>query len=85
MTLEEFIARHELKEIDERDSSVPAELCPWDEHDDDQVRFFVNETRTIGVGVNETRELMRVVYAELGLADSGWIPLAEAFAVSGFE
>jgi len=79
MTLGEFIARYQLKETDPQDNSVPVDLSPWEEHETRGVRFYVNDDRTIGLGVNEAQQLARVVYAELGFADSGWIPVADAF------
>ena len=79
MTLQEFITRYDLKETDQRDESVPIELSPWEPHEASEVRFYVNVARTIGLGVNEGRQLVRVVYAELGLADSGWVPRGDAF------
>ena len=87
MTLEEFIAKHGLEEIDVRadHARIPIELCPDEEDGDDEIRFFVNYTRTVGLAVNESKELVRVIFAELGLADTDWIPLAEALEVSGFE
>jgi hypothetical protein len=88
MSLEEFIARHGLEEIDQRTGNgprIPIELCPDEEDDEDEIRFFVNDARTVGLAVNETKELVRVAYAGLGLADTDWIPLAEALETSTFE
>jgi len=70
MTLEEFVERHVLTEIP-ADSPIPELLCPHDEDDEDEFRFFVNEASTVGLGVNDTKEEIRVVYAELGVADTG--------------
>lgn len=88
MTLEEFIARHGLEEIDPRSETaprrIPIELCPDEEDDEDEIRFFVNDARDVGLAVNETKVLVRVAYAGLGLADTDWIPLSEALEVSSF-
>jgi hypothetical protein len=87
MTLEEFIAKHGLEEVDAQADSarIPLELCPYEEDADDEIRFFVNYTRTVGLAVNETKDLVRIAFAELGLADTDWIPRAEALEMSGFE
>ena len=84
MTLEEFLDRHHLKAIP-ADQPFPEELAPYEEHDEDEYRFFVNAEGTIGLGLNDSNEEVRVVYAEMGLADTGWIPRADAFAVTGFD
>ena len=81
MTLEEFTERHGLKEI-LSGYPIPPELRPHEPDDEDNFRFFVNEARSVGLGLNDTKEEIRVVFAELGLADTGWIPRAEAFAVA---
>lgn len=78
MTLAEFIDRHGLKEIDQRDNWVPMDLCPYDEHDEDALRFYVNDDRTVGLAVNDTRKLVRVAYAEFAPAVSDWLPLGES-------
>jgi len=85
MTLDEFIIRHSLHEIYLWDNSVPVDLLPWDEHSEDELQFYTNDARTIGLGVNKTRDMIRVVYAELGLADSGWIPHADAAEISSLD
>jgi hypothetical protein len=79
MTLQEFIDRHGLKAI-LADQPFPEELCPYDEHCSDQYQFFVNADYPVGLGLNDTNEEIRVVYAEMGLADTGWISRADAFA-----
>ena len=84
MTLEEFLDRHQLVAIP-ADQPFPEELCPHESKDEDEYRFFVNREGTIGLGLNESKEEVRVVYAELGVADTGWIPRAEASAVTGFD
>jgi hypothetical protein len=83
MTLEEFVDRHQLVEIPPG-HPFPQELCPHEGDDDDEFRFFVNKDLTIGLGINDTKEEIRVVYAVMGLADTGWIPRAEAAEMTGF-
>ncbi|MCW1886030.1 hypothetical protein OKA04_14930 [Luteolibacter flavescens] len=84
MTVEEFVQHHNLQAIP-ADQPFPEMLDPHKEQDDHEYRFFVNEARTIGLGVNDTNEEVRVVYAELGMADTGWIPRVEASAVIGLD
>ena len=78
MTLEEFIARHRLEEIDQRDNWVPMELCAEDD-DGEEMEFYVNDARTVGLAVDRTRKRVRVAYAELAPAVSDWVPLSERF------
>ncbi len=78
MTLAEFIARHDLKEIDQRDQWVPMDLCPEDD-DGEEMRFHMNDDRTVGIAVDLTRKRVRIAYAELVPVVSEWIPLAEDF------
>jgi hypothetical protein len=78
MTLEEFIERHGLKEIDQRDNWVPMDLCAEDD-DGEEMEFYVNDARTVGLAVNRTKKLVRVAYAELAPAVSDWVQLSERF------
>ena len=58
---------------------MPIDLSPWEPSEASEVHFHVNDARSIGLGVDEGRQLVRVVHAELVLADSGWVPLGDAF------
>jgi len=64
---------------------IPLELCPNEADAEDDVRFFVNYTKTVGLAVNETKQRVRVIFAEMGLADTDWISVTEAMEVSAFE
>lgn len=85
MTVDDFIARHQLRQLPADERFIPYELYPVGGVGEDEIRFYVNSEHTVGLGINTTRHAIRVVYAELGLADTGWIPQVAALESTGFK
>ena len=91
MDPEDFIAKHELKEI-EYDAEGEwrlwvNEMCPFDGHDAKDLRVYMKEDYSVFLAVDEAEGMYRVAYWEFGCAMSEWdvLPLLRVYGAEKAE